>query len=800
MLLQTYIYFFFRMDACPNLLTEMPSLAITKPVETTKSANDHGTEISRSRVSSKFAFSRSPSLDHSSRIASRDIRERSSRYRDLTTAERQSRSRNRVTHNEIVHEPRESRFRMIAQSRDARNTEVDSVARSRDLPNRANRRSVDRRSLNADHRSADRATSQDRQSRVRREINEIRANRVDRSTDRRKELQRVTANRDRRSLSLERRVASEIGRRESREFVTGRRESRDSARRLDQRSEMRDRRSRLDERRAMIESLDADRSNRREDRRYLIDRSTRNVRSDVDRNNNLDRRNRERSLESRRVLLDRVGNREHGAARLSTIARDARGDSVRSNDRRSLSRTAERLGVDESIRETLGRRVRSVESEKSNGDRRSPSRRTTERREMDLGARRPTAESRLHLDRRSSDREASRRIAPEDTRRERTDRSQRVANNRKVAMRENSRAVRATQSSRYDLEESRERRERLARASSRSLARTSSLERQDIVRDAGDRRSRESSPERRGRTDRSYRSREERRVVALKKSRGDSERRATAERVVERRASRERILDRSHAGLSGRRVDPRGSRQVARSAEPSSAESRVPRARTLERRSVPESRSSTVRGAIGESSGSREDPTARRNLLQLPDPITARTMKQQTNSRTSAEFRDGGGRSLDAARRDFPRERRATRSIGNRLKESRAERETVERSRRRSSIRNSENLSRLASLRQFATVSRVSEQSRERRGPLVERAPSRAADDKRLSAKWGGSLRETRVDGIAEGIRAKAITDSIKNEFLKRPATYDLIRQAVVAALCTVYGFSLYNGKKSFIM
>lgn len=734
------------MDACPNLnlFTKMPSLEITKPEETAKSVNDRKVEVLGARIPAttrRIAFSRSLSLDRSSRIESREARERSSRNRDLRVAEKLSRSRTRLTDDESDR-LRESRFRAIAQSRDTGIIPVDPAARlsrSRDLSNeRANdRRAVERRSLNVDRRLGGRANRRSRAATTeqrRSETEEIANGRGDRSTEiRRNSAERRIANRERRSLSAERRAPSELGRRESRQIPADRRESRDrEARGADRRSV---------ERRAIEHRQDAERSSRREDR------SARSVRRlDVDRNNNPDRRSRERSVaeKTRRVPLDRVASRER-ASRLSIAAT---GDSSRKDpavasnvDRKSaLSRTTERrAAVDDPARETLGaRRARSAEA----GDERSLAR-----------AERRAAESRLRLDRRSHvDRATSRVASADDSRRERTtDRSRR-------AITENSRE-RSRARSRYDLEEKphRERRERLARASGRSLDRNSLDRRElsritgDIARD-GDRRSRDSSREssslerrertlersRGERTDRSYRSRVERRQVVLRRSSrssgeedGTSERRRAPEGIPERRASRERLLER--------------------------------------RSSVPESRDSSAIGARRSEHGSSRSRAATRMLrqdasrraarsLELPDPIYARTT-----------------------------ERRAARSSV-----------VVDRSITVPAVEREPAVGRAARRR---TSNPEQSRNREQRRLSVVSLLSRAADDQRsLVAKWDGNLQETRVDRHVE---ARAVAkNSLKNdqEFLKQPATYELVRQAVVAALCTAYGLSLYNGKKSLVM
>ncbi|KYQ53019.1 MOXD1 like protein 1 [Trachymyrmex zeteki] len=754
-----------EVDACPNLNPFVESL-IAEPKKVTKPAiNNHQMKVSelRAPMSRKSVLPRSLSLDRSSRSSLQETRERLSRNRDLRTVERLSRSTSRISNDEPINRVQESRFRTIAQSRDARNSFdlATRFSRSRDLSNRATgRRSVEQ---NLERRLADSANSrlENRRSRSmeRREFSEIaRQQNRDRSADRRDSLnfQRRTSNyRDRQSLPERR-----INRQESREIlISGRREHRDLTRNRvpNYRSEIRERRS--VERRMSIKHRDVD---RREDNKNLL-KSARFARGDIDRNNNMDRRNRERSLENRRALLDRVANQEH-RSRLSVAIRNSRGDLVKSDDRRTLSRSMERSSVNNLNRETLSRRVRSVES---NTERSEERRSSFERRSLDRSMERreiaghQKAENRFG-DRKSVDRMS--RASSENLRRERIDRSQRAASRRdtreNTAIRENYRMAR----SRYDVEEiaNRERRERFARSS--RLIDRNSADRREIARirdsrdynhrsrDAATAERRDSTQEQRERTNRLYRSREEQRIVPQRSR--EVERRVFERRVPERRVLERRIILDS-ARLDSRRSSERriddslksreGSRLADhRRSERSLQESRVSRGRIVEKRSILDSRRSSER-------------------------------KIDDNSRRLAE-------------------RRMAQSVENRPVEFR-ERESIRHLRQRSA-RNIEDSSRLSSLRR---VIRVPEQNREQRRLSAERTLTRTVNNERLSAKWERNLQDARIERNVE-IRAKIVSNSMKDyKFFKYPMAYDLMRQAFIVALCTVYGFSLYNGKKSFL-
>jgi len=881
-------------DACPNLNPFVKS-PIVQPEKITKLINNREIKISEIRASPtspRSVLSRSLSLDRLSRSGSQETRERPSGNRDLRTIERLSRSRTRVSDNEF-NRFRESRLRTIVQSRDAKSSfdPTTRLSRSRNLHHRA----TDRRSAeqNFERRLANSANFENRRYTERHEFDEIarRQNHVDRSTDRRDSLnlqRRTTDYRGSKSLSTERQIV----RQESREVLAGRREYRDLTRNRvpNYRSEIRERK--FVERRTSIEHRDAKQLDRREDRRNLLNRSARSARGDIDRNNNMDRRNREQSLKNRHVLLDRVANQE---SRFAVATRGSRGNFIKSDDRRT-SRLMKRDVYDPANRETLGRRVRSIESnierseERPSFERRSLAR-SMERREIDHTGRR-IAENRFG-DRKSVNRVSQ--VSSENLRQERIDRSQRTASRRdsreNAAVKENYRMTR----SRYDIEgiANRERKERFARFSR-------SVDRREIasIRDSRDynHRSRDSaerrdSPqERRERTSRLYQSREERRVVlqrSREEERGASERRVSERRVLERRValdstrldsrserridnslksregsrldrrlerntesrvSRGRILERRSTLdsrrsleqriddssksreefrladrrserspelrvsrgkilekrstldsriLSERRIDDNsksreGSRLADRRSE-RSPESRVSRGRILERRSVFDLRKSSERrdhDSFRSHEGSRmQDRRVERNS-ELRNSIS---MERRTNSRT-ASLENQVLRSSETQRNEIRRltERRVARSVKNRPVEFR-EKESIRHLRQRS-VRSIEDSSRLSSLRR---VVRIPEQNREQRKLSAEKLFARTVNNEQLSAKWERNLQNARVERNMEA-KEKIIPNSMKDyEFFKYPMAYELMRQAFIVALCTVYGLSLYNGKKS---
>ncbi|KYM84098.1 MOXD1 like protein 1 [Atta colombica] len=792
-----------EVDACPNL-NPFVKIPIAEQEKVTKPAiNNHQMKSEfEAPMSRKSVFPRSLSLDRLSRSGLQETRERLSRNRDLRTVERLSRSTSRISNDESINRVRESRFR-IAQSRDARNSFdlTTRVSRVRDLSNRATGRRSTKQ--NFERRLTDSANSrlENRRSIEQREFNEIaRQQNRDRSVDRRDSLnlQRRTSDyRDRQSLPERR-----INRQESREvLVSGRREHRDLTRNRvpNYRSEIRERRS--VERRMSIEHRDVERSDRREDNKNLL-KSARFARGDIDRNNNIDRRNRERSLENRQALLDRVANQERRFE--LSIARNSRGNLVKSDDRRTLSRSMERSDVNNFNRKILSRRVRSVESNTEKSEER---RLSSERRSLDRSMERREIAGHQNRfgDRKSVDRMS--RASSENLRRERINRSQRIASRREnTAIREN---YRMTQS-RYNVEEiaNRERRERFARSS--RLVDRNSVDRREIakIRDSRDynHRSRDtatterrgSTQEQREKTNRLYRSREEQRIVPQRSR--EAERHVSERRIPERRILERRItLDSAHLDSrrsSERRIDDslksrEGSRLADHRRSERSLESRVSRGRILEKRSILDSRRSSER-KISDNSRSNEksrmqDHVERNSELRnsmLP-------MERKTNSKT-ASLENQALRSSETRREIRRFAERRIQSVKNRPVEF-YERESIKHLRQRSA-RNIEDSSRVSSLRR---VIHVPEQNREQRRMSAERTFTRTVDNERLFAKWERNLEDARIERNVK-VRAKIIPNSIKGyEFFKYPMAYDLMRQAFIVALCTVYGFSLYNGKKS---
>ncbi|XP_050445431.1 zinc finger CCCH domain-containing protein 13-like [Cataglyphis hispanica] len=785
-----------EVDACPNLNPFAQVSAehlITEPEKAAKPINDHEIKVSKSPISRRL--SRSLSLDRLSRIGSRKIEERSSS--NLRAIERLSRSRTRVSDNESVNRLRESRFRTIVESHNARNSydPVTRLSRSQDLSNRA----TDRRSIVRDleRRVADRTNSRSR-STERRELNEIARwqNRVDRSVGRQNFPNLQARMNDRRSLSMERRESSEINRQESRDVLAARREYRDLRRtRVDHRSEMRERRVRSVERR------DAERSNRREDRERLLKARSEDIaRGDIDRNNNLNRRNRKRSLDTRRALLDRVANQER---RVSSV-RNSRKDLVRSNDRRSQFRSMDRMN--DFDRETLNRRVRSVESNIERSSRLSSERRSLARSAEINRIDHQRIENRL-TGRRSLDRMTS-RVPSENVRRERINRSQRIVSQRDSrgnVARDNSiiNLVRSV----YESEDisSRERRDRHIR-SSRSVDRNSMYRREFAkIKESRDRRSHDSSteqrdliPERRERTNRVYRSREERRIVPQQSREqiGRLSRRAPERRVLERRdlrrSSERKIDENARSREASRMTDRRLERN---------SELRISHGRILEKRSTPNSRKSFER-RIDDSSRLREGSRMQNRHVERNseprDTISIRMMDRRANRAAAYDRRivHSLEKRWDARRDQQVRslEERRARSAENRFTES-LEKDSIRQFRHRLSNLNVKDSSRLTSLRRVIRASQVPEQNRQQRTLSAERMVSRITSNDRLSAKW----EKNSQDASVEKTGAKIVLKSMDYELFKYPATYDFMKQAVVVALCTVYGLSLYNGKKTLI-
>jgi len=166
-------------------------------------------------------------------------------------------------------------------------------------------------------------------------------------------------------------------------------------------------------------------------------------------------------------------------------------------------------------------------------------------------------------------------------------------------------------------------------------------------------------------------------------------------------------------------------------------------------------------------------------------------MERKANSKT-ASLENQTLRSSETRREIRRFAERRIQSVKNRPVEFH-ERESIKHLRQKSA-RNIEDSSRISSLRR---IIHIPEQNREQRRMSAERTFTRTVDNERLFAKWERNLEDARIERNAK-VRAKIIPNSIKGyEFFKYPMAYDLMRQAFIVALCTVYGFSLYNGKKS---
>ncbi|KAL0108117.1 hypothetical protein PUN28_015014 [Cardiocondyla obscurior] len=512
----------------------------------------------------------------------------------------------------------------------------------------------------------------------------------------------------------------------SRQALSRRSAERNSERRLIEPANSRfdDHRSRSTERVLNYRAEIHERTSRSVERRT----SPENRNAEQQRNNNLNRRNREGSLNNRRALHYRTANRERTSG-LSAV-RDTRRALVKSDDRRTLSRLAERRNVNDLNREALNRQIRTARSE---------------------------------------ERVVTLRGSSENSRRERINRSRETASRRDVS--ENYRTAR----SRHEEIASRERRERIVR-SSRSVDRNS-MDRREIrrIKDSGNR---------------DRQSRDERRI-ALQNSR-EAERRAAEQRNLIRRVSeRQDALNTARFDsrkLSERRTDNARSRQefsaIDRRLERNS-ESRVSRDRTVEKRSALNSR------RLSTHEGSRMQNRRVERNSELRNSISMFPMERRTNSRT-ASLGNQVLRSSETQRENRrAEERRVTRSFKDRLTEFR-ERESRHLHQRRT--RSIENSSRFSSRRRVY----VPEQSHEQRRLSVEKMLARTVDNERLSTKWERSSRDVRVEKNV-GAEKKIVLNPMDYKYVKQPMVYDLMRQALVMALCTVYGLSLYNGKKSSI-
>ncbi|XP_020281334.1 uncharacterized protein LOC109853530 [Pseudomyrmex gracilis] len=782
-------------DSCPNLnpFTKMPSTSVSE--EILRPVNE--IKVSRvSPISRQTVFSRSKSLDRSSRLSSRETRQ-SSGNRDLLQTKRISRSRTRVSNDESANRVRESRSSIIVRSRDIRSSYDPAIrlSRSRDLSNRAtDRRSADNRLFNSERRSANRFNNRRLQSTERHGLNEVAQNRAEQSMNR-----QVSPNRQRRtndlhertSLSIERRILSNTNRQESRAGSADRREYRDLTRnRVDGRSEMRDHRSRFVEQRA-IERRESERFSRR---RTLLNRSAIVSRED------LNLQTRERSLKNRRVLLARVANQEHTSR---SAARDYRDNLVIPNDRRSLSRSIERLTVNDVGRETLRRQARSVDnkrsSERKSSERRNLARTMEKRREMQHAGRRKLESKDRLTDQRSFDRATS-QVSPEHLRQERVSLSQRSQDSRgNKAIGEQSRSV--SSRSRYnDLEENANQK-RQARFS-RSVDRNSMDQRSRSSRNSPAE-GRDLTLARRERTNRLYRFREERETV-LQRFR-ETERRMSG-KILERRVLERRVAPDSARldSRSDRRIDNSRSREEYKTRD-QRLDSRMSYEKMVEKRSARDSQKSTGRKIDARlSERSRmEDRRLERSLESRLSRGRVLERRSTLESRRSFEQRIGdSSRSREESRMA---NRRLERNLESRASRNRMlEKRTALDSTQRSIDRRTDESSRLHESR---IQNRRLEQNSELRNSIAMRRIKRAVNSRpllesrisRLSDKRSDSrnLQDMRAD---KNIEVRKIVPKIIEDFRlhNHSVTYDFLRQAFLLGLCTVYGLSLY-GKKSFI-
>jgi len=123
--------------------------------------------------------------------------------------------------------------------------------------------------------------------------------------------------------------------------------------------------------------------------------------------------------------------------------------------------------------------------------------------------------------------------------------------------------------------------------------------------------------------------------------------------------------------------------------------------------------------------------------------------------------------------------------------------EELVRQQRQKSTNNIGEPSGLVSLQRITRASRISSEIRKQSKLSADGTLPRAADNNRSFAKWGRNLQN---NGVARNMNTLTETESLKAyEFLKYPTSYDFMKQAFLVALCTIYGFSLYDGKKSNI-
>jgi len=316
----------------------------------------------------------------------------------------------------------------------------------------------------------------------------------------------------------------------------------------------------------------------------------------------------------------------------------------------------------------------------------------------------------------------------------------------------------------------------------------------------------------------SQRSREEQRIVPQKSRETErrlserfSERRVIADpaRFASRRSSERRIDDslRSHDG--SRMIDRRLER---------SPESRVSRDRRSSERRIDDNLKSRERSRIGDHhfEQSRKLQISRARIserLRSGDPESRGGSRSPIRARTNSESRDlmrmaehkanprlssenmilRSSETRFDPRRDFhirSQKEHAARSIEARDKE------LVRQQRQKSAnLNNVREPSELVSLQRIIRASRIPSQIRKQPKLSADGTFLRAADNN-LFAKWGWNLQNS---DIAKNMKTWMETESLTYEFLKYLTNYDLMKQAFLVALCTIYGFSLYDGKKSNI-
>jgi len=811
---------------------------------------------------SRKLLSRSLNLDRSSRISSREIREQP-KGRDLRAVDRLSRTRTtRISDEKTSRQFRESRFG-AARSRDIRNsfdiTRSPDLSNRAVDHHYADYRSQNFQHHLADRTSY---RLEDRRSRSteRRELNEARRqDRVGRLMDSRNIQRHVSVDRDRRSLSMERRSLSEINPHESiRKISRDRNLARDRA---DRRSEMREgralrserdaERSRREDRRdlnhpARIARGNIDRNNnldRRnrersiETRRALVDRVTNQIRRSSIRDSRDLRFNNDRTLTRslerlsandlpREILSRRVKSVESSVERFSDRRLSAERRSLRSVERREinlerredgnhrrfhnrgfLDRTSRVLPVDYHRSISHSRGVISQRDSHENRIGKNP--RTAlmrshydheeianrERREILVRSSRSVDPNRLDRQfvrirdlkdhgRKLLDLSITRRDSSL-KRQERTDHLRRSHEEQRIVpqnSREDQRIIRQRSREEQRIVPQRSREEqRIVPQRSREeqrIVRQRSREEQRIVRQ----RSREEKrivPQRSREEQRvvPQRSREEQRIVPQRSreeerivpQRSRETERRLSERISERRFSERRVIA-DPARLASRRSSERRIDDSLRSHD----ESRMID-RRLER--SPESRVSRDRGS---SERRIDDNLKSRERSKIVDHRFEQSRKLQIR--------------FDARRDSHIRSQKehATRSIEVRDKELVRQQRQIS-----ANLNNVREPSELVSSQRITRASRISNQIRKQPKLSADRTFPRTADNNRSFAKWGRNLQS---NGITWNMKTWMETESLETyEFLKYSTNYDFMKQAFLVALCTIYGFSLYDGKKSNI-